>query len=400
MDAEVVVKQTVTILGATGSIGESTLDVLARHKDRFDVFAVTANTQIDKLLDICLVHQPRYAVVGQLADAAQLQQRLADNGLVTEVLSGVSGLVDVSEHADVDAVMAAIVGGAGLLPTMAAAKSGKKVLLANKESLVMAGRLFMDAIKASGASVLPIDSEHNAIFQCLPANYVEGMSECGIEKILLTGSGGPFREWELSELEGVTPSQACAHPNWSMGQKISVDSATMMNKGLELIEACWLFDITPDDIEVVVHSQSVIHSMVQYSDGSTLAQMGNPDMRTPIAYGLSWPQRMDAGVERLNLFDVARLDFVESDEKRFPCLALAKQAFNMGGTAAAVLNAANEVSVEAFLQERIPFTAIAQINERVLVSLPIVDVDSLDVVIAADAEARAFTQQVLKDYAL
>lgn len=393
-------KQAVTVLGATGSIGESTLDVLARHASRFDVFAVTAHRQADKLFTICQQHQPRYAVLSQQEDAQKLQQQLLDNNLSTLVLWGVDGLVAVSEHVDVDAIMAAIVGGAGLMPTMAAAKAGKKVLLANKESLVMAGRLFMDAAQASGASVLPIDSEHNAIFQCLPGDYAKGMAHCGIEKILLTGSGGPFREWELSDLKAVTPNQACAHPNWSMGRKISVDSATMMNKGLELIEACWLFDITPDDIEVVVHPQSVIHSMVQYSDGSTLAQMGNPDMRTPIAYGLSWPERMDAGVERLNLFDVAQLDFEISDEERFPCLRLAKQAFLMGGTAAAVLNAANEVAVEAFLQEKIPFTAIATLNERVLLASTIVSADSLGVVIAADAEARALSTEMLQAFSL
>ena len=400
LDGSIPKKQAVTVLGATGSIGLSTLDVLARHDEAFDVFAVTANRQVDKLLAICLAHRPRYAVLSGADDALALQGQLQSHGLATRVLSGVEGLIAVSEHADVDAVMAAIVGAAGLLPTMAAAEAGKKVLLANKESLVMAGRLFMDAVAESGAVLLPIDSEHNAIFQCLPGNYADGLAACGIEKVLLTGSGGPFREWDVERLHAVTPEQACAHPNWSMGRKISVDSATMMNKGLELIEACWLFDISPEDIEVVVHPQSVIHSMVQYSDGSTLAQMGNPDMRTPIAYGLSWPKRMAAGVERLNLFDVARLDFEPSDEQRFPCLRLAKQAFSMGGTAAAILNAANEVAVEAFLQRQIPFTAIALINERVLLACDVAVAASLQVVIVADADARVLAQSLLSEFTI
>ncbi|NRB40545.1 MAG: 1-deoxy-D-xylulose-5-phosphate reductoisomerase [Pseudomonadales bacterium] len=393
-------KQAVTVLGATGSIGESTLDVLARHREVFEVFAVTANTQLDKLFSICVEHQPRYAVIANTQNAEQLQLLLDKEGLKTEVLAGVKGLVAVSEHKEVDAVMAAIVGAAGLLPTMAAAQAGKKVLLANKEALVMAGALFMQAVAESGATLLPIDSEHNAIFQCLPGGFSGGLAACGIEKILLTGSGGPFRQWPVEDLNSITPEQACAHPNWSMGRKISVDSATMMNKGLELIEACWLFDISPDDIEVVIHPQSVIHSMVQYADGSTLAQMGNPDMRTPIAYGLSWPKRMDAGVKPLDLFDVARLDFERSDEQRFPCLRLAKQAFNQGGTAAATLNAANEVAVEAFLQRQIPFTAISEINERVLNGAEVVNAATLEVVIAADQAARLSAQDLLVEFSL
>ena len=393
-------KQAVTVLGATGSIGESTLDVLARHREVFEVFAVTANTQLDKLFSICVEHQPRYAVIANTQNAEQLQLLLDKEGLKTEVLAGVKGLVAVSEHKEVDAVMAAIVGAAGLLPTMAAAQAGKKVLLANKEALVMAGALFMQAVAESGATLLPIDSEHNAIFQCLPGGFSGGLAACGIEKILLTGSGGPFRQWPVEDLNSITPEQACAHPNWSMGRKISVDSATMMNKGLELIEACWLFDISPDDIEVVIHPQSVIHSMVQYADGSTLAQMGTPDMRTPIAYGLSWPKRMDAGVKPLDLFDVARLDFERSDEQRFPCLRLAKQAFNQGGTAAATLNAANEVAVEAFLQRQIPFTAISEINERVLNGAEVVNAATLEVVIAADQAARLSAQDLLVEFSL
>lgn len=389
-------RQSVTVLGATGSIGLNTLNVLARHADRFEIFAITAHSQLDKLFQLCQQYRPRYAVFGDEVGAEKLQQQLQRAGVDVEVLSGVDGLVEVSEHSQVDAVMAAIVGAAGLLPTMAAAKAGKRVLLANKESLVMAGALFMDAVAASGALLLPIDSEHNAIFQCLPGNFYQGngqsLNNNAVEKILLTGSGGPFRNKPLSELLNVTPEQACAHPNWSMGRKISVDSATMMNKGLELIEACWLFDTTPADIEVVVHPQSIIHSMVQYRDGTTLAQMGNPDMRTPIAYGLSWPQRIDAGVKRLNLFDIARLDFEVCDEQRFPCLRLAREAFNAGGTAAVALNAANEVAVEAFLQGELAFTEIARVNERVLERCAHRQVSALDVVLTADAEARALAR--------
>ncbi len=393
------IKQNVTVLGATGSIGDSTLDVLFRHADVFNVFAVTAHCQFEKLSAICQTHHPRFAVLSDASAALSLQTELEKKGLSTRVLSGEEGLIAVAEHREVQIVMAAIVGAAGLLPTMAAAKAGKKVLLANKESLVMAGQLFMDAVAESGAQVLPIDSEHNAIFQCLPASSDSNLAQHGVEKILLTGSGGPFRKTSINALKNITPDQACAHPNWSMGRKISVDSATMMNKGLELIEACWLFDCSPDDIEVVVHPQSIIHSLVQYSDGSTLAQMGNPDMRTPIAFGLSWPERIDAGVARLNLFDVARLDFEAADESRFVCLRLAKEAFTLGGTAAVYLNAANEVAVEAFLQEKISFTTIADVNERVLNAADIVPVKNLEVVLQADAKARAIASQFVEELA-
>ena len=382
------VKQRITVLGATGSIGLNTLDVLARHQDRFEVFAVTAHRQVKKLEEICEKYQPRFAVLSDADAANTLQKNLSDKNINTTVLNGIDGLVYISEHADVDAVMAAIVGAAGLLPTIAAVKAGKKILLANKESLVMAGALFMQAAADSGATILPIDSEHNAIFQCLPEGYSSQLVSMGIEKILLTGSGGPFRTQALESLHDITPDQACAHPNWSMGRKISVDSATMMNKGLELIEACWLFNCTPADIEVVIHPQSIIHSMVQYKDGTTLAQMGNPDMRTPIAYGLSWPERMDAGVKPLDLFDVATLDFERCDEERFPCLRLAQEAFNQGGSAAIVLNAANEIAVQAFLDETIRFTDIAKINEQVLQQSSITAVTDLDAVLAADQSAR------------
>lgn len=389
------IQQSVTVLGATGSIGLSTLDVLARHPDKFSLFAVTANSQYQSLFDLCVKYSPRYAVFGDFKKAEQLQLALRAAGSETEVLAGEDSLVFVSEHEGVDVVMAAIVGAAGLLPTMAAAQSGKKVLLANKESLVMAGRLFMDAVSSSGASLLPIDSEHNAIFQCLPSNYSQGLQSIGVEKILLTGSGGPFRTLPVNQLKAVTPDQACAHPNWAMGRKISVDSATMMNKGLELIEACWLFDTTPESIEVVVHPQSVIHSMVQYSDGTTLAQMGNPDMRTPIAYGLSWPERIESGVKRLDLFEIAQLDFERTDDVRFPCLRLAREAFDMGGTAAVALNAANEVAVESFLQGRLGFTDIAVLNERVLREVELFEPRDLDTVLESDRSARAMMQRLL-----
>ncbi|QFU00419.1 1-deoxy-D-xylulose 5-phosphate reductoisomerase [Halomonas sp. THAF5a] len=378
----------VTVLGATGSIGTSTLEVLARHPERYRVHALTAHRSREALLAQCRVHRPALAVLDTEADAAWLRARLSEAGLPTEVRAGAEALVEVAEAAEVDTVMAAIVGAAGLLPTLAAVRAGKRVLLANKEALVMSGALFMDAVARHDATLLPIDSEHNAIYQCLPVEHRGGLSRHGVTQLLLTASGGPFRGWSARELAAVTPEQACAHPNWSMGRKISVDSASLMNKGLELIEACWLFDARPDQVQVVVHPQSVIHSMAAYSDGSVLAQLGNPDMRTPIAYGLAWPERIEAGVEALDLFQVARLDFEPADEAAFPCLRLAREAMAAGGTAPAVLNAANEVAVEAFLAGRLGFTGIGELVARVRDARPVEAVRDLETVLAADARAR------------
>jgi 1-deoxy-D-xylulose-5-phosphate reductoisomerase len=391
--------QRLTVLGSTGSIGTSTLDVVARHPDRFEVVALTGNSQVELLAKQCLQFRPRYAVLLDEAAASRLRESLRAEGANTEVLCGVAALEQVSVLPEVDAVMAAIVGAAGLRPTLAAARAGKKILLANKETLVTAGNVFMEAVRASGSALLPIDSEHNAIFQSLPHDYRGDMKQSGVSKILLTASGGPFRNTPLSELQIVTPEQACAHPNWSMGRKISVDSATMMNKGLEVIEAHWLFNASADDIQVVVHPQSVIHSLVQYVDGSVLAQLGNPDMRTPIACGLSWPERIDAGVAPLDLFKVATMNFQAPDFGRFPCLALAYQALRAAGTAPAMLNAANEVAVAAFLERRIPFLHIPRVIEAVLDALPVRPVNSLDDVIGADAEARSVAQQQVRQAA-
>jgi 1-deoxy-D-xylulose-5-phosphate reductoisomerase len=387
--------QRITILGSTGSIGTSTLDVVARHPDRFQVFALTANRQADLLFRQCQQFKPKYAVLLDERAATQLQHRVHEAGLKIEVLSGAAALEQVSVLPEVDAVMAAIVGAAGLQPTLAAARAGKKILLANKEILVMAGNVFMDAVRSSGSTLLPIDSEHNAIFQALPRGYDGDLAGNGVRRILLTASGGPFRNTPLSELHDVTPQQACAHPNWVMGRKISVDSATMMNKGLEVIEAHWLFGASADDIQVVVHPQSVIHSLVEYVDGSVLAQLGNPDMRTPIAYGLAYPERITSGVAALDLFKVATLDFVAPDFDRFPCLELAYQALRAAGTAPAVLNAANEVAVEAFLAGQISFLDIPRVLESVLNAIPVNPVESLDDVLGADVESRrAAIQQI------
>ncbi len=386
-----------TLLGATGSIGVSTLDVVARHKDKYSIVALTANRNIELLIKQCQTWKPKYAVIVDPDKAESLQKTLQSKGLETEVLSGTEGLQTVAALPEVDYVMAAIVGAAGLLPTLAAAEAGKRVLLANKESLVMSGQLFMDAVQASGAELLPIDSEHNAIFQSMPINFKQGLSDTGVEKILLTASGGPFRTTPIETLNTVTPEQACAHPNWDMGRKISVDSATMMNKGLEVIEACWLFNTHPDKIQVVLHPQSVIHSMVQYIDGSVLAQLGNPDMRTPIAHALAWPERMNSGVASLNLFDIARLDFEVPDLERFPCLRLAAEAMTTGGTATAILNAANEIAVEAFLDKQIRFTEISRLVETTLENITSVPVDSIKTVLSADAESRQFALMYIKD---
>ncbi|MEJ5040424.1 MULTISPECIES: 1-deoxy-D-xylulose-5-phosphate reductoisomerase [Pseudomonas] len=381
--------QRITVLGATGSIGLSTLDVIARHPERYQAYALSGYSRLGELLALCLRHAPVFAVVPGDEAAQQLQADLRAAGSSTEVLVGEQGLCQVAADPQVDAVMAAIVGAAGLRPTLAAVEAGKKVLLANKEALVMSGALFMQAVQRSGAVLLPIDSEHNAIFQCLPGDYARGLARVGVRRILLTASGGPFRETPQAELEHVTPEQACAHPNWSMGRKISVDSASMMNKGLELIEACWLFDARPAQVEVVVHPQSVIHSLVDYVDGSVLAQLGNPDMRTPIANALAWPQRIDSGVAPLDLFAVARLDFQAPDEQRFPCLRLAREAADAGNSAPAMLNAANEVAVEAFLQRRIRFPQIPSIIEHVLNQEAVVAVPTLEAVFAADQRARS-----------
>lgn len=396
MGCDVSRPQRITVLGATGSIGLSTLDVIARHPDRYQAFALTGYSRIDELLALCVRHRPAFAVVPSAEAAVRLRASLAAAGCTTEVLEGEAGLCQVASAAEVDAVMAAIVGAAGLRPTLAAVEAGKKVLLANKEALVMSGALFMEAVRQKGAVLLPIDSEHNAIFQCMPGDYARGLSAVGVRRILLTASGGPFRETPVEALLDVTPEQACAHPNWSMGRKISVDSASMMNKGLELIEACWLFDAAPSRVEVVVHPQSVIHSLVDYVDGSVLAQLGNPDMRTPIASALAWPERIDSGVAPLDLFAIARLDFQAPDEQRFPCLRLARQAAEAGNSAPAVLNAANEVAVEAFLERRIRFPEIAGMIEQVLDQEPVVPLPSLDAVFAADQRARELSREWLR----
>ena len=383
----------VTVLGATGSIGVSTLDVIARHPERYRVVALSANTQVDRLLEQCRAFEPEYAVLADDVAADKMQQGLSAAGLQTKVLSGVEGLETIASLEQTQQVMAAIVGAAGLRPTLAAARTGKRVLLANKEALVMSGQLFMDTVRESNAELLPIDSEHNAIFQSMPAGYTCGgvsreLPALGVEKILLTASGGPFRNMAQVQLETVTPEQACAHPNWDMGRKISVDSATMMNKGLELIEACWLFNTTPNKIQVVIHPQSVVHSMVSYEDGSVLAQLGNPDMRTPIAHAMAWPERMDSGVAALDLFEVAQLNFEQPDLERFPCLRLAYQASETGGTSPTILNAANEIAVQSFLDEKIRFTDIPKIIEQCMDSLTAQTADSLDTVLGADQAAR------------
>lgn len=379
----------VTILGATGTIGVNTLDVIARQPERFRVVALTAHRNVDGLLAQLREWRPPLAVMVDPVAAERLRAAVRAENLPVEVLTGEAALASVAAHPETDYVMAGIVGAAGLLPNLAAARAGKRLMLANKESLVMSGQLFMDAVKASGAELLPIDSEHNAIFQCMPGDFGRGLPETGVNRILLTASGGPFRTRALEELMAVTPEQACAHPKWVMGRKISVDSATMMNKGLEIIEACWLFGTGQDRVEVVIHPQSVIHSMVEYVDGSVLAQLGNPDMRTPIAYALGWPDRIDSGVTRLNLFDVRRLDFEEPDPVRFPSLRLAREAIKAGGTAPTILNAANEVAVAEFLAERLAFPYIAAVVEDTLGAVAARPADHLDAVLDDDARARA-----------
>lgn len=388
----------ICILGATGSIGVSTLDVVARHADLYKVIALTANNNIDVLYEQCLEHRPEYVVVVDEGKAQAFKEMLKNSAVSDiKVLSGAKALEQVATLDDVDSVMAAIVGAAGLLPSLAAAKAGKIVLLANKEALVMSGSIFMQAVAESGAQLLPIDSEHNAIFQCMPAGYKTGMQAKEARRILLTASGGPFREMPVDQLVNVTPAQAVAHPNWDMGRKISVDSATMMNKGLEMIEACLLFDMKPDQIQVVIHPQSVIHSMVDYVDGTVLAQMGNPDMRIPIAHSMAWPERFDSGVEPLNIFDVGRMDFQEPNLERFPCLRLAYEAINAGGIMPTVLNAANEIAVEAFLDERVRFTDIPVIIERCMKKFDVKAADTLEIILDIDQQARIAAKQIIEE---
>jgi 1-deoxy-D-xylulose-5-phosphate reductoisomerase len=385
----------VAVLGSTGSIGESTLDVLARHPDRFRVVVLAANRSAAKLAQQVIRWRPDYAVLADETAVAELKERLARAGLTTRVLVGASGLIEAATLPEAQYVMAAIVGAAGLRSTIAAVRAGKRLLLANKESLVMAGPLLISAARASGATLLPVDSEHSAIFQCLPPNARAGETPAGVRRVLLTASGGPFLDWSLEALAACTPEQACAHPNWVMGRKISVDSATLMNKGLELIEAVLLFGLDPAQVEVVVHRQSIVHSLVEYVDGSVLAQLGSPDMRTPIAYALAWPERLGSGVEFLDLIRAARLEFCAPDVDRFRCLALAQAAARAGGLSPAILNAANEVAVQAFLERRLNFLDIARVSEAVLATLTGGPIRSLDEVLGADAEARRLARELI-----
>ncbi|WP_047249430.1 1-deoxy-D-xylulose-5-phosphate reductoisomerase [Chromobacterium subtsugae] len=384
--------QGIAVLGATGSVGCSTLDVIARHPERYRVVALSGHRQLDKLFEQASRFRPDYLVVADADAAAQLALRLKQAGLPGEVLHGPQALEEIVRLPEVDAVMAAIVGAAGLPSALAAAGAGKRILLANKESLVVAGRLFMDAVRRSGAGLLPVDSEHSAIFQSLPADYAGQPVLAGIRKIILTASGGPFRGKSAAELLDVTPADACRHPNWSMGRKISVDSASLMNKGLEVIEAHWLFGVPPEQIEVVVHPQSVIHSMVQYRDGSVMAQLGSPDMRTPIACALAWPERIEAGVEPLDFFSLSSLSFEKPDLANFPCLRLAFDALAMGGDAPAVLNAANEVAVDAFLNGRLRFVDIPKVVSETLSGVDLAASASLDALLARDEDARRFAR--------
>ena len=385
----------VTILGSTGSIGVSTLEVIRLHPQRFNVLALSANRNVDILLAQCHEFLPRFAAMADQNSARILRGRLLESGLDTEVLVGDQAIVDLAEDSSVDVVVAGIVGAIGLLPTLAAVQKGKIVLVANKEPLVMLGSEIMQQARAHQATIVPVDSEHNAIFQCMPDGGAAGMVDSGIEKILLTGSGGPFREKACSEFASITPAQACAHPNWEMGRKISVDSATMMNKGLELIEACALFDVHPDFVQIVVHPQSIIHSMVQYVDGSILAQMGVPDMRTPIAHALGWPQRIESGTQRLDLFELSRFDFQAPDETKFPALRLARQAAEAGGTLPTILNAANEIAVEAFLNEQIRFDQITQLVETAMQQLEQNTARNLSTVLDADQRTRSFVTKLI-----
>lgn len=387
----------VAILGSTGSIGVNTLDVIRAYPERFKVLALTAGKQIDRLAEQCVEFKPGIAVVADADGASRLSKILQDKKLSTQVLYGPEALITAVTQSDCDTVMAAIVGAAGLVPALAAAKAGKRVLLANKEALVMSGNLFMQAMQLGGGELLPIDSEHNAIFQCLPQQFTKAPYDyLGVEELWLTASGGPFRNTPISELSSITPDQACAHPNWVMGRKISVDSATMMNKGLEVIEAFWLFGLPLEKIKVLIHPQSVVHSMVRYRDGSVIAQMGQPDMRTPIAYGLAWPERINAGVEPLNLAQLAALSFSEPDLIRFPCLALAFGAAKIGGTAPTVLNAANEIAVAAFLDAGLPYLRIPEVVEKTLNQIASVPASSLELILAVDSQARQVASNIIR----
>jgi 1-deoxy-D-xylulose-5-phosphate reductoisomerase len=390
--------QNVAILGATGTIGIQTLDVMSQHPKRFNVFALTANNNVKSMFALCQQHTPKYAVMLQVQAAKELDAQLKAASISTIVLHGEQALVEIAAHAEVDTVMAAIVGAAGLLPAMAAARSGKRILLANKETLVMAGNLFMRAVEEGGATLLPIDSEHNAIFQVMPNQRAKSLEKMGIKRVLLTASGGPFRNASLDDMRVVTREQALNHPNWVMGPKITIDSATMMNKGLEVIEAHWLFNASADQIDVVVHPQSVIHSMVEYNDGSVLAQLGNPDMRTPIAYGLGFPNRLESGVSSLDLVKIGRLDFLPPDFERFPCLRLAYDALKVGGTAPAILNAVNEIAVEAFLADRIGFMDIPSVIESVMATSVIEEVVSIEQLTKVDTEARQAAKLWLQNH--
>ena len=390
----------ICILGATGSIGVSTLDVVARHPNLYNVVALTANKNIDVLYEQCLAHSPEVVVIVDEQKATEFKTKIENSPIANlRILSGANALIEVATLPNVDSVMAAIVGAAGLLPTLAAAEAGKTILLANKEALVMSGDIFMNAVTKSGAQLLPIDSEHNAIFQCMPAAYQTGASAKGVRRILLTASGGPFRTMPLDELSQVTPAQAVAHPNWDMGKKISVDSATMMNKGLEMIEACLLFNLKPEQIQIVIHPQSVIHSMVDYVDGTVLAQMGCPDMRIPIAHALAYPERFESGATPLDIFAVKHMDFEPADLQRFPCLRLAYEAIQTGGTMPTILNAANEIAVEAFLNEQIRFTDIPVVIEKTMQEIPIQIADSLETILATDTHARTVANQIIQGLA-
>ena len=387
--------ETVTILGATGSIGRQTLDVLARNPERYRVLGLTAGHRWRELAEHCLTWRPAFAALADEQAAEALRNHLREAGSHTQVLAGHAGVAEVAALQEADTVVAAIVGAAGVRPTLAAVEAGKKILLANKETLVVTGALFMDAVKRHGATLLPVDSEHNAIFQCLPA---EGVGP-GVRRLLLTASGGPFRGWTREQLTAVTPEQAVCHPNWDMGPKISVDSATLMNKGLEYIEACWLFDVAPERIDVVIHPQSVVHSMVEYLDGSVLAQMGTPDMRTPIACALSWPERIESGASRLDFATLSGLDFQAPDNDAFPCLGLARQAMEEGGAATAVLNAANEEAVAAFLDRRLGFNAIGAVVEETLQRTPSSRCADVDAVMDVDARARDLARSLIREWA-
>ena len=399
-------KKRLCILGSTGSIGQSTLDIVRRHPNKFSIVSLTANASVDIMFKQCFEFKPEVVVLVSQVHAKQLEQKLIDANVdYITVKSGKDALIELAQSTDVDTVMAAIVGAAGLLPTLAAVKAGKRVLLANKEALVTSGAIFMAAVKASGAQLLPIDSEHNAIFQCLPESEQVCLGECnlvgnGISKILLTGSGGPFRTKKITELDKVTPEQACAHPNWDMGRKISVDSATMMNKGLEFIETKWLFNVTADDIQVVLHPQSTIHSMVQYKDGSVIAQMGSPDMRTPIAHALAFPERIESGVKPLDFFNIAAFEFKAVDFERYPNLKLAIYACRQGQGACTALNAANEIAVDAFLNEKINFTDIFKINETSVNKFVLTQIDDINEVIALDRDVRLFAQSLLTNFSV